>query len=102
MNKTSCISCGVSGCTCKTSGSKSSLLTRVRAPLVMTVACIASPCCSPILVPVLIALLAGTPLATWAAANLGAVYGGLTALSVLGLLMAWRWLRGSSARQVLA
>jgi predicted MFS family arabinose efflux permease len=57
------------------------------------VACIFSPCCAPLLVPVALALLAGTPLAAWLGMNLGWVYGGLTLVSVISLVLGIRWLR---------
>ena len=42
------------------------------------IACVASPCCTPFVVPLLRVLLAGTPVAFWINQNLGWVYGGLT------------------------
>ncbi len=51
------------------------------------VARITSPCCTPIIVPIALALLAGTPVAVWLSANVGWVYGGLTLLSVVSLVL---------------
>ena len=47
------------------------------------VACVTSPCCTPLFVPLGLALLAGTPAAVWLSANLGWVYGGLTLVSII-------------------
>ena len=53
---------------------------KIRSGVMFGIACIASPCCTPIIVPIVITLLAGTPVALWMSANLGWVYGGLTSL----------------------
>jgi len=58
----------------------------------LLVACLLNPCCAPLFVPLLLALLAGTPLAAFLAQYLGWVYAGLTVLSLLSLYMAWHWL----------
>lgn len=65
---------------------------KVRSVFAFGVACIASPCCTPLIVPLGLALLAGTPVAVWASANLGWVYGGLTLLSVISLVLGLRWM----------
>ncbi len=59
----------------------------------LAVACLASPCCTPLLVPVVLSLLAGTPLAVFLAPFIGWVYAGLTVLSLVSLYVGWRWLR---------
>ena len=56
------------------------------------VACITSSCCTPIIVPIGLALLAGTPVAVWISANVVWVYGGLTLLSVISLVLGFRWM----------
>lgn len=66
---------------------------KIRSAVMFGVACVTSPCCTPLLVPVVLALLAGTPVAVWLAAHLGWVYGGLTVVSVLSLVVGWRWLK---------
>lgn len=63
----------------------------------LAVTCITSPCCTPLIVPIGLALLAGTPVAVWAGQNLGWVQGGLTLISALSLFVGWRWL--NSPRQ---
>ena len=65
---------------------------KIRSGLLFGIACIASPCCTPILVPIGLALLAGTPIAIWASAHIGWVYGGLTLLSMISLVLGFRWL----------
>ena len=55
-------------------------------------ACIASPCCTPLIVPVVLSLLSGTPVAVWLGQHLGWVYGGLTLVSALSFVLAVRWM----------
>ena len=69
---------------------------KIRSGFMFVVACIASPCCTPLIVPLGLALLAGTPVAVWASANLGWVYGGLTLLSVVSLVLGLRWMNGKA------
>lgn len=66
---------------------------KIRGGVMFGVACVTSPCCTPLLVPLVLVLLAGTPAAVWLTAHLGWVYGGLTVVSVLSLVLGWRWLR---------
>jgi hypothetical protein len=70
---------------------------KIRSALAFGVACIASPCCTPLIVPLGLALLAGTPFAVWASAHIGWVYGGLTLLSVVSLVMGLRWMGQKTA-----
>lgn len=70
---------------------------KVRAAVMFAVACVASPCCTPFIVPLVLALLAGTPLAAWLGSNLGWVYGGLTLISVISFVVAFRWLNKPAA-----
>jgi hypothetical protein len=63
----------------------------------LIVACLASPCCAPLLVPGLLALFAGTPLAVFLAQYLGWVYAGLTVLSLGSLYLGWRWISRKNA-----
>lgn len=65
---------------------------KVRSSVLFGVACITSPCCTPLLVPLLIGLLAGTPSAALITQNVGWVYGLLTLLSVISLVLALRWM----------
>ena len=65
---------------------------KIRSALAFGVACIASPCCTPLIVPLGLSLLAGTPVAVRASANLGWVYGGLTLVSIGSFVLAFRWM----------
>ena len=69
---------------------------KIRSGVMFGIACIASPCCTPIVIPIVIALLAGTPVAVWMSANLGWVYGGLTVLSIISLVLGVRWMSQKS------
>ena len=62
-------------------------------------ACLASPCCTPLIVPVVLSLLVGTPAALWLGQNLGWVYGGLTLLSAISFVIGWRWLGKGNAER---
>jgi predicted MFS family arabinose efflux permease len=69
---------------------------KIRSGVMFGIACVASPCCTPLIVPLGLALLAGTPIAVWLSANLGWVYGGLTMLSIISLVLGFRWMRQKS------
>lgn len=71
---------------------ENSMWKKIRSGFMFVIACIASPCCTPIIVPIGIALLAGTPVAIWASANIGWVYGGLTLLSIVSFVLGFRWI----------
>jgi hypothetical protein len=65
----------------------------LRSGVMLAIACLASPCCTPLYVPILLLLLAGTPAALWIGQHSGWVYGGLTLLSGASFLLAVRWMR---------
>ena len=69
---------------------------KIRSGVMFIIACVASPCCTPLIVPLGLALLAGTPVAVWASANLGWVYGGLTLLSIVSFVLGFRWLNAKA------
>lgn len=64
------------------------------------VGCVASPCCTPLYVPLVLFVFAGTPVAAWLGANVGWVYGVLTLLSVVsfGLALWWRTQKTNSVK----
>lgn len=62
-------------------------------------ACATSPCCTPFLVPIILTVLAGTPVAFGITHNFVWVYGGLTAVSIIGFVLAYRWLWHPAAKQ---
>jgi hypothetical protein len=78
---------------------RSSLWKRTRGVGMFAVACITSPCCTPLIVPVVLGMLAGTPAAAWMGTNLGWVFGGLTLISAGSLVLALRWMRTASSHQ---
>ena len=65
---------------------------KIRSVFMFGLACITSPCCTPLIVPLGLALLAGTPVAIWLSANLGWVYGGLTLVSIASAVLGFRWM----------
>lgn len=73
---------------------------KIRSGFMFVIACIASPCCTPLIVPLGLALLAGTPIAVWASANLGWVYGGLTLLSIVSFVLGFRWINQKAQAKV--
>lgn len=54
------------------------------------IACLASPCCAPLLVPLALTLIAGTPVALWLTSMLGWIYGALTLVCLLSLFFVFR------------
>ncbi len=64
----------------------------LRGVVTFIIACFTSPCCTPLIVPLILALLAGSPIALWLTQNLGWVYGGLTVISIISFVLALRWL----------
>lgn len=72
------------------SSSSESMGQKLRTGFMIGVACITSPCCTPLIVPLVIALLAGTPIAWWISQNLGLVYGGLTLISIMSAVIVFR------------
>lgn len=80
----------------------SSLRSKIQSGILFGVACLTSPCCTPLYVPLLLVLLAGTPVAVWLSAHLGWVYGGLTLVSVVSFVLGWRWLKQKAPSKQLA
>lgn len=72
----------------KTEPQKSSSVTSA---VLLGVACLTSPCCVPLIAPIILGLLAGTPLALWFASHMAWMYGGLTLISVISFLLLWRY-----------
>ncbi len=64
----------------------------IRGGAMFVIGCLLSPCCTPLFVPLALALLAGTPIALWASLNIGWIYGRLTLLSAVSFFLGWRWL----------
>lgn len=65
---------------------------KIRGGVLLGVGCVASPCCTPLIVPFVLTLLAGTPVAAFLAHYLGWVYGILTLISLLSLYFGARYL----------
>jgi hypothetical protein len=63
----------------------------IRTALLLGVACLTSPCCVPLIAPIIVGLLTGTPLAIWFASHMAWLYGGLTLVSAVSFLLAWRY-----------
>ena len=74
---------------------------KIRGGVMFGVACLTSPCCTPLIVPLGLALIAGTPVAAWAWHYIGWIYGGLTLVSVISLVLGWRWLGQGTTSQPL-
>ncbi len=66
-----------------------------RGILMFGLGCILSPCCTPLLVPLGLSLLGGTPVAIWLSYRLGWVYGVLTLVSIASFILAIRWINSS-------
>jgi hypothetical protein len=70
----------------------------MRSGLLFLVGCLTSPCCAPMLVPIGLTLLAGTPVAVFLTQYLGWVYGVLTVVSVGSFLLTFLALRRRPTR----
>ena len=68
-------------------------LHKIRSGFMFGIAVIASPCCTPLIVPVVLVLLAGTPIAAWLSYHLSWVYGGLTMISIISFVLGFYWMR---------
>lgn len=80
-----------------TKNSSGSLWQKFRGGAMLGIGCVTSPCCTPLLVPLWLLLLAGTPSAVWLTQYIGWIYAGLTLISIVSLAVGWRWLRGNVA-----
>lgn len=70
-----------------------------RGILAFVVGCFTSPCCTPLILPLFLALLAGSPIALLISQNLGRVYGGLTLISIISFVLALRWMNKRKTSQ---
>ena len=65
---------------------------QIKAYVLLGISFIFSPCCTPLIIPIILSLLGGTPIALWLGQNLGWVYGGLTLVSAVSVIFALRWI----------
>lgn len=65
---------------------------KIRYRLMFGIACLTSPCCTPLLIPLIIGLLAGTPAALWMSQHIGLIYGILTGISIVSFILTLRWM----------
>lgn len=74
---------------------------KIRGGVLLGVGCVTSPCCTPLVVPAALALLAGTPLAAFLAQYIGWVYAVLTLVSLLTLFFGVRslWQKPSAQQE---
>lgn len=72
----------------------------MRSGVILALACLTSPCCTPLIVPLFLSLLAGTPAVLWLTQHEGWVYGVLTGISLLSAVLGLYWMsaRARSAR----
>lgn len=84
---------GLQGPACDPKAGPKKQTRKVAGAALTILACALSPCCTPLFVPVLVALAAGTPFALWFGQNLGWVYGALTLVSVASAVIAVRMFR---------
>lgn len=73
---------------------------KFRGGLMLGLACLTSPCCTPLIVPLGLALLSGTPVAAWLTYHTGWIYGGLTLVSAISLVLGIRWMRQKTPPQI--
>ena len=73
------------------------VLTNMRSTVMFAVSALTCPCHLALALPLLLPLLAGTPLAVWLTQYTGWVYGTLALIFLLSLTLALRWSRQPSA-----
>lgn len=66
---------------------------RMRSGVLFALACLTSPCCTPLMVSLVLSLLAGTPAALWLTQHGGWIYGVLTGISLLSAVLGLYWMR---------
>ena len=65
---------------------------KIRSGVMFVISAITCPCHIPLVLPTVLASLAGTPAAVWVTQNVGWVYGGMTVLFLFSLVLGLRWL----------
>lgn len=92
---------GSISCTVPAANTDKKLWPKIRSGVMFGIACITSPCCTPLIVPLGLGLLAGTPAAVWLSNYIGWLYAGLTLLSILSLIVGLRWARQKTSSPTL-
>lgn len=70
---------------------------KIRSGTMFVISFITCPCHLPITMPLLLVLLAGTPVAVWLTQHVGIVYGGMTLLFFVSLALGFRWMSQPAA-----
>jgi len=65
---------------------------QIRSGVMFVLSAITCPCHLPIVLPLVLALLAGTPVGVWVTQNVGWVYGGMTLLFFGSLALGFHWI----------
>jgi hypothetical protein len=65
---------------------------KIRSGVMFVISAITCPCHVPLVLPIVLASLAGTPAAVWVMQNVGWIYGGMTILFVVSLAWGLRWM----------
>jgi predicted MFS family arabinose efflux permease len=64
-----------------------------------SLAVITCPCHLPLVLPIVLGVLAGTPIAAWITQHVGWVYGGMAVVFLMSLLLMWRWIGNPTATE---
>ena len=70
---------------------------KIRSGVMFAASVITCPCHLLIVLPLVLALLAGTPAAVWIIQNVGWFYGGMTLLFFVSLALGFRWMSQPAA-----
>lgn len=65
---------------------------KIRSGVMFAASVITFPCHLPIVLPLVLALLVGTPTTVWITQNVGSVYGGTTFVFFVSLVLGFRWM----------
>ena len=68
---------------------------KVRGGVAVIIAILTCPCHLPVTVPLMLALLAGTPIAAWLIQHVGRVYGAMVGVFILSFGFAYVWTNSS-------
>jgi hypothetical protein len=75
---------------CKQKNEEDSFGAHFRSASLFLIGCVTSPCCTPLYVPIVLSIFAGTSFALWLSQNLLWIYGLLSLISLLSFVLALR------------
>lgn len=71
----------------------------IRSGMMGALAVISCPCHLPLVLPIVLSILAGTPISIWITQHVGWVYGGMAIVFLVSLLLTLRWMGKPTATE---